>query len=83
MTKKQPKKSYGKTPSGREIAEEFIEEKVREAEEGYDVDEILERRRAVRRSVRGPPRWSRCASILNCVRRSMSGRRRKAGPIPR
>jgi acyl-CoA reductase-like NAD-dependent aldehyde dehydrogenase len=37
--------SYGRTPSGVEITEEFIERAVAEAEAGYDISEL--RRRAV------------------------------------
>ena len=37
--------NYGKTASGVPITEELIEKLAREAEAGYDVDEILRRRR--------------------------------------
>jgi predicted DNA-binding protein len=37
--------NYGKTASGVAITEELIEKLAREAEAGYDVDEILRRRR--------------------------------------
>jgi Ribbon-helix-helix protein, copG family len=50
-------KSYGKTPSGRELTEEVVAELAAEAEAGYDVDEIL-RRRAGR-----PPMGSGPASV--------------------
>lgn len=39
------KKTYGRTVGGRPITEELIEDLNRRAEAGYDVDEILERRR--------------------------------------
>lgn len=38
-------KTYGRTPDGRLITDELVEKLSREAEAGYDVDEILERRR--------------------------------------
>jgi hypothetical protein len=37
------KKTYGETVSGELITEEFIEEAVKRAEAGYDVDEMLRR----------------------------------------
>lgn len=40
-----PKKTYGKTASGVSITDELIERLAKEAEEGFDVDEILRRRR--------------------------------------
>ncbi len=40
-----PKKTYGKTASGVPITDELIERLAKEAEEGFDVDEILRRRR--------------------------------------
>jgi len=39
------KKTYGKTRSGVPITEELIEKLAAEAEAGYDVDEILRKRR--------------------------------------
>ncbi len=39
------KKTYGKTASGVPITDELIEKLAREAEAGYDVDEILRKRR--------------------------------------
>lgn len=38
-------KTYGGTPSGKLITDELVEKLSREAEAGYNVDEILERRR--------------------------------------
>jgi predicted DNA-binding protein len=38
-------KTYGRTPDGRLITEERVEELSRKAESGYYVDEVLERRR--------------------------------------
>jgi hypothetical protein len=40
-----PKKTYGKTVSGAEITDGLIEKLAKEAEVGYEVDEILRRRR--------------------------------------
>ena len=39
------KKTYGKTVNGAPITDELIEKLAKEAEEGFDVDEILRRRR--------------------------------------
>lgn len=39
------KKTYGKTVSGVPITDELIEKLSKEAEEGFDVDEIVRRRR--------------------------------------
>lgn len=39
------RKTYGRTPDGKLITEELVERLSREAEAGYDVDQILERRR--------------------------------------
>jgi hypothetical protein len=39
------KKTYGRTPSGKLITDELVEKLSKEAEAGYDVDEILRRRR--------------------------------------
>jgi hypothetical protein len=39
------RKTYGRTPDGKLLTEELIEELSRKAEAGYYVDEILERRR--------------------------------------
>jgi len=38
-------KTYGRTPDGKLITEELVEELSRKAEAGYYVDEILKRRR--------------------------------------
>jgi hypothetical protein len=40
-----PKKTHGKTANGVPITDELIEKLAKEAEEGFDVDEILRRRR--------------------------------------
>jgi hypothetical protein len=42
---KRKKKTYGKTVNGAPITEELIEKLSAEAEAGYDVEEILRRRR--------------------------------------
>jgi hypothetical protein len=39
------KKTYGRTPDGTLITEELVGQLSREAEAGYNVDQILERRR--------------------------------------
>jgi hypothetical protein len=39
-----PKKTYGKTKSGRPITDEVVAELADKADAGYDVDEILRRR---------------------------------------
>jgi hypothetical protein len=48
------KKTYGRTPDGTLITEELVEQLSREAEAGYDVDRILERRRGRPRMGSGP-----------------------------
>jgi hypothetical protein len=48
------KKTYGTTPDGTLITEELVEQLSREAEAGYDVDQILERRRGRPRMGSGP-----------------------------
>lgn len=50
-------KSYGRTPDGKPITDELVERLSQEAEAGYDVDEILERRRG------RPPMGSGPASV--------------------
>ena len=52
-----PKKTYGKTKSGRPITDELVAELADKAEAGYDVDEML-RRRGGR-----PPMGSSAASV--------------------
>lgn len=47
-------KTHGRTPDGRLITEEMVEELSRKAEAGYYVDEILERRRGRPRMGSGP-----------------------------
>lgn len=47
-------KTYGRTPDGTLITEELVEQLSREAEAGYDVDSILERRRGRPRMGSGP-----------------------------
>ena len=41
------KKNYGRTVKGDLITDEFIEKVVREAEEGWDVEELLRQGKAV------------------------------------
>lgn len=48
------RKTYGRTPDGKLITEELVEELSRKAEAGYDVDEILKRRRGRPRIGSGP-----------------------------
>jgi len=50
------KKTYGRTPSGKLITDELVEKLSREAEAGYDVDEILRRRRGRPSMGSGPAR---------------------------
>ena len=50
-------KTYGRTPGGEPITEELVDKLSREAEAGYDVDEILRRRRG------RPPLGSGPASV--------------------
>lgn len=57
MTMAKPKKTYGKTKSGVEITDELVDRLAKQAEAGYDVDEIL-RRRGGR-----PPLGSAAASV--------------------
>ena len=51
------KKTYGKTVSGKPLTEALIEKLAKEAEDGFDVDEILRRRRG------RPPIGSAPASV--------------------
>jgi Arc/MetJ-type ribon-helix-helix transcriptional regulator len=44
MTKSAEKKTYGKTRTGRLITDDLIQDAGEQAEEGFDVDEILQRR---------------------------------------
>jgi hypothetical protein len=48
------RKTYGRTPDGALITEDLVEKLSRKAEEGYDVDEILKRRRGRPRIGSGP-----------------------------
>jgi hypothetical protein len=41
------RKTYGRTPSGKLITEELIEKISREAEEGWDVEELLKASRSI------------------------------------
>ncbi|HVD39761.1 MAG TPA: hypothetical protein VNC16_02005 [Solirubrobacterales bacterium] len=43
----EPKKTYGETIKGEPITDEFIEKLVREAEEGWDVEELIRQGKAV------------------------------------
>ena len=52
------KKTYGKTASGAPITDELVAELAEKAEAGYDVDEMLSRRRVGR-----PPMGSGVASV--------------------
>lgn len=54
-------KDYGKTKSGKPITDELIEELVKEAEEGFDVDELIRRRR-------GRPTMGSAAASVESVR---------------
>lgn len=50
------KKTYGKTARGVAITDELVDELAQRAEAGYDVDEILRRRRGRRPMGSGPAR---------------------------
>jgi hypothetical protein len=52
------KKTYGKTASGAPITDELVAELAEKAEAGYDVEEMLSRRRVGR-----PPMGSGVASV--------------------
>ena len=57
------KRTYGHTKSGRPVDDELIEQLAREAEDGYDVDEIVSRR-----GKRGRPRLGTAPSTVESVR---------------
>jgi len=57
------KHTYGHTRSGTPITDELIEELAKEAEAGYDVDEII-----ARRGNRGRPRLGTEPSTVESVR---------------
>lgn len=59
MMAKEKQKSYGETISGEELTDELIEKYVEEAEEGYDVDELMKNRVVLGR----PPIGSGPASV--------------------
>jgi hypothetical protein len=51
------KRDYGRTRSGKPITEELLAELAQQAEEGFDVDEIIRRRRG------RPPMGSAAATV--------------------
>ena len=53
------KKNYGRTVSGEPITDELIEKYAKEAEEGYDVDELMKNRVLIGR----PPMGNGAASV--------------------
>jgi predicted DNA-binding protein len=57
------KRTYGHTKSGRPVVDELIEQLAREAEDGYDVNEIVSRR-----GKRGRPRLGAAPSTVESVR---------------
>ena len=57
------KRTYGHTKSGRPVDDELIEELAHEAEDGYDVNEIVSRR-----GRRGRPRLGAEPSTVESVR---------------
>lgn len=57
------KRTYGHTKSGRPVDDELIEQLAREAEDGYDVNEIVSRR-----GTRGRPRLGAAPSTVESVR---------------
>lgn len=71
-------KTHGRTPDGKLITDELVEKLSAEAEAGYDVDEILERRRG------RPPMGSGPASVESVrldpeLRQALSRRARSDG----
>lgn len=56
---KRKQRSYGKTASGEELTDELIEKYAKEAEEGYDVDELMKNRVLIGR----PPMGNGPASV--------------------
>jgi len=71
-----PKKTYGKTASGRPITDELIAEAVEEAEAGYDVDEIL-RRRAGRPTMGSAPATVESVRLDPELREALAERARR------
>jgi Ribbon-helix-helix protein, copG family len=69
------KKTYGKTRSGTPITDEWVEEAVKEAEAGYDVDEML-RRRAGRPSMGSGPASVESVRLDPELREALSERAR-------
>lgn len=57
------KRTYGHTKSGRPVDDELIEQLAREAEDGYDINEIISRR-----GKRGRPRLGAAPSTVESVR---------------
>jgi len=57
------KQTYGHTKSGRPVDDELIEQLAREAEDGYDINEIVSRR-----GKRGRPRLGTAPSTVESVR---------------
>lgn len=57
------KRTYGHTKSGRPVDDELIEQLAREAEDGYDINEIVSRR-----GKRGRPRLGAAPSTVESVR---------------
>lgn len=57
------KRTYGHTKSGRPVDDDLIELLAREAEDGYDVNEIVSRR-----GKRGRPRLGAAPSTVESVR---------------
>jgi len=56
-------RTYGHTKSGRPVDDALIEQLAREAEDGYDLDEIVSRR-----GKRGRPRLGAAPSTVESVR---------------
>ncbi len=57
------KRTYGHTSSGRPVDDDLVEQLAAEAEAGYDVDEIVNRR-----GKRGRPRLGAAPSTVESVR---------------
>jgi predicted HicB family RNase H-like nuclease len=57
------KRTYGHSTSGKPIDDDLIEERSKQAEAGYDVDEVI-----ARRGKRGRPRLGSASSTVESVR---------------
>jgi len=78
-------KSYGKTPSGRALTDEVLDEMVAEAEAGYDLSKARSGPGpgGDRHWARQPPRSSRCVWVRSSAGRWRSAPPKRAPPKPR